>query len=320
MNLILVATPLQALIALRIFEQYPQEEFIACVYADKGGKLAYYTSRLSISCRRVYLVPTISREKLSVWSLIKLVCLSLYLRNATRIFIASTEKIAFQLLISRLSHSEIITYDDGSISLCPNAYAYLRQDIRYIGLLGFAQRVLKAPVSSRILDRSTEHLSIYPEGVTFTNRPQRLVSLMNNNLCMQSPDRDAYKVVKIFLGQPLYELYPNGAERSAKLTKQAICETESDLYFPHPRETYCVDDVKYIDSPMIFEEYLLKLLYCNSQTRYIVYSFCSSALLHVQGLPRVSVVAIYPKDCPQYCLEVYLALARSGIDIYQLEE
>lgn len=52
---------------------------------NKGGKLACYTSRLSISCRLVYLVPTISREKLSVWSLIKLVCLSLYLRNATLI-------------------------------------------------------------------------------------------------------------------------------------------------------------------------------------------------------------------------------------------
>ena len=67
------------------------------------------------------------------------------------------------------------------------------------------------------------------------------------------------------MGQPIYELLIDISEckkndKNIYFSKLAIENFRIDFYYPHPREKYRIDNVEYIVSDLVFEDYLLSIL------------------------------------------------------------
>ena len=76
-----------------------------------------------------------------------------------------------------------------------------------------------------------------------------------------------------FIGQPLL----NTKEENISLIKKLKDQIPFDYYFPHPAEDYRVDGVNYVESELIFEDYVFK----NLADKKSDYLYVSSVPLHL---------------------------------------
>lgn len=86
----------------------------------------------------------------------------------------------------------------------------------------------------------------------------------------------------------------NGGHNAA-LAESLLRRFEIGEYFPHPRETYRVSGAEYIVSPLISEDYLLKVA---PRAGYPLrrQQFVSTAALNVHAFPRTAVYAVRPAE------------------------
>lgn len=90
--------------------------------------------------------------------------------------------------------------------------------------------------------------------------------------------------IHILLGQPVYL----DQKKNIKLAKKAIEKFGIQKYFPHPREDYIVDGVSYIETPLIFEDYLMQ----NQDKFYRIYTYFSSSVFQILNFPNVEVISL----------------------------
>lgn len=63
-------------------------------------------------------------------------------------------------------------------------------------------------------------------------------------------------ILPIFLlGQPIFE---RDDEKNIALAEKVIQQFGIDLYLPHPREKYELENVEYINTNLIFEDYIFQ--------------------------------------------------------------
>ena len=123
----------------------------------------------------------------------------------------------------------------------------------------------------------------------------------------------------ILLGQPIYELETQSKIKNTTLTEQVIKDYHINKYFPHPRENYHISDVEYIDTPLIIEDYLIQELKEHPERKYIIYSYCSTAVLNLQGVSKqIEFVLLKPQDAPELLQGVYTLFEKLGLQITQL--
>ena len=124
----------------------------------------------------------------------------------------------------------------------------------------------------------------------------------------------------ILLGQPLYEQQGDRAmEKNIAFTKRVIEDYHITKYFPHPREDYHISNIEYIDSPLIIEDYLMQELKEHPERKYIIYSYCSTAVLNLQGISKqIEFVLLKPQDIPELLQGVYTLFDKLGVQITQL--
>lgn len=121
---------------------------------------------------------------------------------------------------------------------------------------------------------------------------------------------------KILLGQALY--FGADVHKNIELAHEIIARYGIDYYLPHPKESYKLTDVEYIETSLICEEYVIKYLQEHPNHELHIYTYCSSCAVNLQGILRLKIISLRPKMVPSFLCETYDLFDRVGIEIINL--
>ncbi|MGM7308406.1 glycosyltransferase family 52, partial [Acinetobacter baumannii] len=76
-----------------------------------------------------------------------------------------------------------------------------------------------------------------------------------------------------------------------------------EYYFPHPRESKRYNGIDYIDTPLIFEDYILKLLVEGYFVE--LYTVLSTAALNVASLKNIEIIVLHEENLGKNYAEFY---------------
>ncbi len=322
MNLIICVTNLQILIAERIIDLYPNESFYGLLYITKGNsKNEYYAKRLKQKCSKfeiIYVEDLQGGFLKSRYANLRLLTKSYFLPKIKRIFIASLDLSDIHLYLHKLSTAEVITFDDGSLNLNPKAF----QDLMKLGrggrIIEFLSYFFSIPTWETLFNRKCKHYTIYKAENVMGNGI--FIDLFSNQF-QCTGDFEIKETKRIMLGQHIYGMSDEDSKKNIKATELVLQKYSIDGYFPHPREPYKLSNISYIKSPYIFEDYLLQEMKKHPDTKFEVYSFCSSVLLNLAGVksPQLSMTAIRPNSLPKNLQANYDIFITLGISVEQLD-
>ena len=127
------------------------------------------------------------------------------------------------------------------------------------------------------LERTEKHYTLYRSDYHVVAR-EKLVYLDAFFDLPQAPFNG--KTVKVLLGQKFSEEDDQISIRFISTYAKALA---IDLYLPHPKETFTIPNVTYLETDLIFEDVLAQLF---QEYEFVhVYHFTSSVSLHLQDLP-----------------------------------
>lgn len=323
-NILCCATPFQMFVAERILDRYPGEPFYLILHSSVFSvKDKYYFDRLKKRCKKAYLVQDQYRSIYAlkrVWHMMRLVTLGYILfPRARRVFISSVENPPFHLLLGRHKQAEVITFDDGTQHITPTSFAERREKRTEIKnkLYNYLKRLLKFDTAEGYLNRSCLHYTIYKVPNVMPNAEYLPLWSPASLEARGAHVQDEW--CTIMLGQPIYECEQDGEKRNKELTQEVVKSLGISRYLPHPRETYRLEDVEYIETGLIFEDYIIQELAKHPNRSYRVYSYCSSSILNFSSLlnlgGRLEFVSIKPRYVPEFLLEAYTLIEQAGITI-----
>lgn len=309
MNLFICTSPLQVLIAKKIISEHSYQNNIGImITANLNDKNRYYFSQLQSYCSTSYLINLSEKNRIELFFLCFYYRYFFKLNQIRRVFFASIDSIYIQVIISSLQNIEIYTFDDGTANV-------FKSSLYYVDRKSWISRVKDVLLTNRfsmqkIKERSIVHFSIYENMSNIIDNVQ-YISLLNVDKAIKCLGNEK-EAISIFLGQPI-----SGNETLDKKYISAIIDEYGvDFYFPHPKERYHLDNVEYIQTDFIFEDYLINEI---QQGKYCfkIFSFYSSALLNLIGIgDNVELIAIKLKSLDQYN-ELYETFSKVGIRVIE---
>lgn len=326
-NLIICTTPLHVVIAERIIDLHPNEEFLGIVYSPDNiisDKYAHYVKRLEAKCgHRVKVIyPKYGNGTLrALLGILSDVFYGYRLPKFDVVIKADylAEDAVYTMI--RQQAAELKSFDDGLMNIALCTYAKQKQ-VEKGRLYKIVTRILGIEIKEgQIISRLTEHFTIYKQKNVIHAPKMTYIDLFPSQVERISEIRDLEEEpISIFLGQPIYELEYGREYRNVEVTQYLIDKYHIQYYYPHPREKYQIAGVQYINSPLIIEDYLLQELARNKGKSYNVYTYCSSALVNLQGLPDyIKFTALYPSDCPERLKETYDLLRTCNIQVVDVD-
>lgn len=309
MNLIICHTPLQVLVAEKIMQKYPEQAFFGIMFTFESynnHKFQYYWKRFSKLCSASFLFSYPEAGRLSLLLALWRAKQKVKHLNVETLFVASIDDQFVQLICSSVRFNQLHTFDDGTANIVKESIYYqhspknLKRKIVNC-LLGndYSTQSLRA--------LSRKHYTIYPglpniidnvETISFATFTQ------NQTACQCSP-------IRLLLGQPLFD----DVQENIVLAEQVIKQFGITAYLPHPRERYRLAEVDYIDTDLIFEDYIYQA--ANDQ-KYIIYTYFSGAVLNIMNHPNIEVVSIRPRLSNPVYLACYDLFEQVGINIVDI--
>lgn len=318
MNLIICCTPFQVLLAEKIIEKYPDDEFYGLmIFPINSEKYSLYKKRLFSKCSNDLAIlnrPNYTHNVIkSLYSLIKLRGALLSLPNFDKVFLANLDNNYFHLLLSSVKFNSLYSFDDGLANIDKTSGFYKTHHLPF-----FKKLILRLLGNKydyfALKNMLTEHYTIYSSENIIEN-----TKCLDVFKCADSVIDYSKQELSILLGQPIYEQsYLNKEDIDKKhisLTKQVVNKFDIDYYFPHPREDYIIDGVSYINTNLIFEDYFLQNM--ESNRRYIIYTYFSGAILPFINLNNVKVISIKPYDLPIERLGSYDLMKSFNINVIE---
>lgn len=323
-NLFICSTPLQMIIAEKIIinNRLPiNKNIVIILHANSNEKYFNYARKLKeLTCEIFYFPVGFGRSRIKkIKHHCKIKNLLKYKFNnesSYDVYFANINDMTISQLCTMININRVFTFDDGignvnkkSIYFIDERKSIQNKFLRWVMGIKENQETLKEKIS--------KHYTIY-EGLDNIVGKEKLVPLsiwpfepsLNKLACVR-------KVKKIFLGQPLDEL---GIEESIIIKK--IKKLDIEYYFPHPREKSKVDGINYINTPMIFEEYIYNEIIKNTDTNYEVYSIISSALLNIIELSltkRLSVHYLFTEEIKKQYSDVYELFDKMNINSIEIK-
>ncbi|QEH09873.1 CMP-N-acetylneuraminate-beta-galactosamide-alpha-2, 3-sialyltransferase [Histophilus somni] len=305
MNLIICCTPLQVIIAEKIIERYPEQKFYGVMLESfYNDKFDFYENKLKHLCHKFFCIK-IARFKLERYkNLLSL----LKLKNKTfdRVFLANIEKRYIHIILSNIFFKELYTFDDGTANIAPNSHLYQEYDH------SLKKRITDILLpnhynSNKVKNISKLHYSIYR---CKNNIIDNIEYMPLFNLEKKYTAQD--KSISILLGQPIF----NDEDKNIQLIKEVIEKFKIDFYFPHPREDYHIDNISYIKTPLIFEEFYAEQ---SVENNIKIYTFFSSAVLNIVTKENIDhIYALKPKLTEKAYLDCYDILKDFGIKVIDI--
>ncbi|WP_168415990.1 glycosyltransferase family 52 [Acinetobacter indicus] len=294
-SLILCVTPLQLLIAEKIIISNTNEVFDLVVIAlQDNEKYRYYFERVRKKCDKSLFVIRKQREITCLLKLILGMVKNNFKKNYDSVYLASIDSRLWQFIISKNSKANIYTFDDGIANIIPNGHYYLddQQECykkiiwKMLGVKYFRQDIRK---------KSKLHYTIYENIPNIIQNTKYIHLTHKGNYVHRGVSQfQGIDTIKIFVGQPLYEVNP---KYSQDYILNVIEKIKVDYYFPHPRELNLKKgNFRIIDTGEIFEDFVSNFLLENPNANLEVISFISSALINIASLDRVEVSYIFDKE------------------------
>lgn len=308
MNLIICCTPLQVLIAEKIIDMNPEKQFFGVMlHTVENKKFDYYKQRLQAKTDGFFSMVQHNDR----WNLLKEI-VQLKARFSGKqfdtVYFANFPELHIQFLLSAIEFKQLNTFDDGTVNIVKHSH-FLNDDPDTL-VRKFINKVLGNKYSTATLrSLSAQHYTIYPD---FPNiMPNTVaVNLMDNSVAVS----ESSESVNILLGQPVYT--DNG--QNIALAQKAIKQCNIHYYLPHPREKYQVEQVEYIDTPLILEDYIAQEF---SERKCCVYTYCSSAILNIMNKsPNVEVVALRVESDDLGVQSCYDLFEQVGIQIIDMRD
>ncbi|NQL65244.1 hypothetical protein HO447_01045 [Streptococcus suis] len=252
MNLVICHTPFQMYLFEKILKKYPNEEYhLINYFFTDTPKRKYYFKRLSKFCM-------VSEEvfcKNGFQLFLKTFYLSRRYKNHSykKVFLSSIDSILCQTILSSIEFDELITFDDGLANITPTSVLYMENQS---SLVAFANKILRNKYSIQtIKNKASKHFTIFDSPNISPNLEKiEIIDDVCREISNVTPEKNSQ--VSILLGQPIYSTN----SENIHFYKKVINLISIDYYFPHPREDYHLDNISYIDTELIFEEYIISLL------------------------------------------------------------
>ncbi|UAY78238.1 glycosyltransferase family 52 protein [Pasteurella canis] len=306
MNLIICCTPLQVLIAEKIIDKFPYSEFYGVMLSTVSNKkFDFYSQRLAKKCGPFFTMIQHNDR----FNLLKEIC---YLKchfggkKFDQVFVANINDLQIHFLLSAIQFEQLNTFDDGTINIVENSLFYQNE------IPTLKRKLVNALLGNKysiqlLRSLSQRHYTIYHG---FKNIIDNVVNIDLVEPCdMQIRDSDC---INVLLGQPVFL----DEQRNITLAEQVIRQFNIHYYFPHPREKYRLDNVEYIDTELIFEDYIIQQA---KKKKYRVFTYFSSAIINIMNKSdNIEVVALrIETENPAYeaCYGLFDELGVQLIDI-----
>lgn len=296
MNLFICFTPLQILICEKIIENYHNEEFellLICNYNNK--KLPFYADKMKPKPKNIFKTRAYQAGVYKNLNGLLKIKNMLKGKNYINVFTPQPKGLFIATVLNNAKYKNLYSFDDGVANLhyegnlIYGKLAKLRlrnkikKEIKYL-LLGIKQNDFENYTS--ILKA---HYTIFPNMPNLIKNTKE-IKLFKENF---SDKQDRKKIIKLFLGQPIYE---KELEKNSILIQKLIEKFKIDLYLPHPREEYIVKNIKYIDTKLIAEDYIISQLQKDKTINFEIYSFFTTALFTLSNLNILKLNAIFVQN------------------------
>lgn len=298
MNLIICRTPLQTLIAEKIILSNPDKCHVFLYLAENDNeKHKYYYDKLSNLVKVSYYI-VLSGDRLK--KVINLIALFLFIRKKLSvrfdtIFIANINDIYTWFVLSRINFIKLNTFDDGTINIFYKGDYYSHYEMTIFRRIFFKLLNLKYYIS-KIKKISHKHYTIYPNYKNIIDNIVPIYLFDKDEINSSKSKNSMEKTCSIFIGQPIID---NGINYTQGLLNKVRQNFSIEYYFPHPREnikSYEELDLKIIDTNLIIEDYLIKYLKENPNTKIVLYTFFSSAILNLSHIDNLELFSVKIKD------------------------
>lgn len=277
-NLIVCLTPLQALIACKIIDIFPNEKFFVLFINLKSNETyEYYNQKLSAKSLKTWVIKRKQYPKIG--DLLTFIKFKMTLERSilsyqyNKVLFASIDDPIIQYIIKHGEYKEINTFDDGFANLSiESAYFKESRTIKYnLKKLFFNNSFNLILLKNRI----TRHYTIF-ENNPFLS-PDKTFKL-NMFLISSSVSESNVIIKRIFVGQPMKSISPHLTE---DYLNDVLKTLKIDYYFPHPQEqdNYDFENVQIINSDLIFEDYVLDFLKKEPTLKILVYGLFSTILI-----------------------------------------
>lgn len=289
-NLFICLTPLQALMAQSLIRQtapIAADLLMVCYAEADNAKFRHYFRETALLCRRAdyVLIPQGRWQREFI--------LPRLIKNLDRqyaaIFAASIDNPCVQYPLSRLQFDRLETFDDGTANLYPSSILYHNPP------QSLKRKIINALQGMRYQTEdlrrlSQQHHTLYPNQSNIVAPTKPLILWLPENETTRSGSLKIKNTQKIWLGQPIFA----DETRNVALAEKIMRHYEITHYFPHPRETVQPENIALIETPLIFEDWLLQQIQTQPETEFELYHLASSAAINVARFPRVRVHAVRP--------------------------
>ena len=264
-NLIIATTPLQAKIANYIENLYSEEKFVKVYLTSVMNERQEHYSR------GFDLVFQGTDE--GTYEQVLDACAKEY----DKIFYASFDNPLILDIVARSKYKHLMSFDDGYADIYPRGMYALPLDYRQVGKYGLTR--------DDLINNTEKHYTLYDSDFHVVAK-EKLVYMEDFFKFDIEPVKNG-KTAKVLLGQ-------NFSEEDESISVNFITTYAKalnvDYYVPHPKVQFKIDNIKYLVTPLIFEDALVELF---KEYEFIeVYHFTSSVSLHLKNTKNVVVKGI----------------------------
>lgn len=319
MNLIICTTPFQVLLAERIVEMNPNEEYIfRFISTIRNEKTNYYFNKLKKKIKDSEFIYVGFRNRFEFVLLhIKYRLKNLFEKEynkVRKIILASVDNSYVHVYIHNIIQKNksiiIETFDDGTANLDKNSFFYQETSFSKKTYLIKCFLFCHNTTMNVLKSKYHKHYSIYKdkpniiENVEYVRLYNIEHKIANNNSPIIKNGRNK---MRLFVGQPIYEMDHTkkyGIAEHANFINHLISNLNIDYFFPHPREkNFLTEKNKYINSIKIFEDFFFEEY--SPDIQYTVYTFFSGSVLSIGHLPNIQIYLIKIKDFPTDLGHIY---------------
>ena len=282
-NLIIATTPLQAKIANYIENLYSEEKFVkAYITPVMNERQEHYSRDFDLVFHGT---DEGTYEQ----------ALDACAKEYDKIFYASFDNLLILDIVARSKYNHLMSFDDGYADIYPKGMYALPLNYRQVGKYGLTR--------DDLINNTEKRYTLYDSDFHVVDK-EKLVYMEDFFKLDIEPVQNG-KTAKVLLGQ-------NFSEEDESISVNFITTYAKalnvDYYVPHPKEKFKIDNVKYLVTPLIFEDALVKLF---KEYEFVeVYHFTSSVSLHLKNTQNVSVKGI----AVQYYNDRQNELRRLGCD------
>ena len=269
-NLIIATTPLQAKIANYIQNLYSEEKFLKVYLAPVMNERQEYYSR-------DFDLVFYGGDEMTFDHV-----LNQCTKEYDKIFYASFDNQLILDIVARSKHKQLMSFDDGYADIYPKGMYAQSLNNMQVGKYGLTR--------DDLINNTEKHYTLYDSDFHVVAK-EKLVHLENFFKLAVEPVKNG-RIAKVLLGQ-------NFSEEDESISVNFITTYAKvlnvDYYVPHPKEKFKIDNVKYLVTPLIFEDALVELF---KEYEFVeVYHFTSSVSLHLKDMKNVVVKGI---EVPYY--------------------